>query len=114
MRLGLWWPDHKAVTMIGAGKEVIQVNCSSSRLLFSPAGDFKMASSGWPSLVTQANLKSDISWIVPANAPSIGSLTVAQINEQLDALSPGRTRVTGNRANLWTLLQQKILYKDLE
>lgn len=114
MRLGLWWPDQKAVTMIGFGKEVIQMNCSSSRLLFGPAGDFKMAAAGWPSLVTQANLKGDINWIVPANAPSIGSLTVAQIHEQLDALHPGRTRVAGNRANLWSLLQQQTLYKDIE
>jgi len=113
-RLALWWPDHKSVTMIGAGKEVVQMNCSSSRLMFDTAGHFKMAAAEWPSLVTQANLKSDISWIVPANAPSSGALTVAQINEQLDALSPGRTRVAGNRANLWTLLQQKILYKDIE
>jgi hypothetical protein len=114
LRLALWWPDHKSVTMIGSGKEVIQMNCSSSRLLFGPAGDFKMAAASWPSLVTQANLKADISWIVPANAPSIGSLTVAQINEQLDALTPGRPRIAGNRANLWSLLQQKILYKDIE
>ena len=114
MRVALWWPDHKSVTMIGSGKEVVQMNCSSSRLLFGPAGDFKMASSGWPSLVTQANLKGDINWIVPANAPSIGSLTVAQIHEQLDALHPGRPRITGNRANLWSLLQQQILYKDIE
>jgi hypothetical protein len=64
--------------------------------------------------VTQANLKGDINWIVPANAPSIGSLTVAQIHEQLDALHPGRTRVAGNRANLWSLLQQQTLYKDIE
>ena len=114
MRIGLWWPDHKSVTMIGTGKEVVQMNCSSSRLLFGPTGDFKMAAATWPSLVTQANLKGDINWIVPANAPSIGSLTVAQINEQLDALTPGRPRIAGNRANLWSLLQQKILYKDIE
>ena len=114
MRLGLWWPDHKAVTMIGAGKEVIQMNCSSSRLLFGPEGDFKMGAAGWPSLVTKANLAGDISWIVPANAPSVGALTVAQINEQIDALTPGRPRIPGNRANLWSLLQQKTLYKDLE
>jgi len=112
MRLGLWWPDHSAVTMIGAGPVVVQMNCSSSRLILGPDGDYKMDAASWPSLVTQASLH-NVLWAVPANAPSMGSLTVAQIHEQLASLSPDQPRPSGNRQALWSLLQQKILYKDI-
>jgi hypothetical protein len=113
MRLALWWPDHKAFTVIGAGSTLLQVNCSSSRLMLSPEGDYKMAAASWPALASRASA-SEMAWIVPANAPSMGSLTVAQIHEQLAALNPGLPRFTGNRQNLWTLLQQQTIYRGMK
>ena len=113
MRLALWWPDQHVFTVIGAGPTLFQINCSSSRLMLSPEGDYKMAADIWKPMAVRAAATGDMSWIVPANAPSIGSLTVAQIHEQLDALNPGLPRFTGNRQNLWSLLQQQIIYKDL-
>jgi hypothetical protein len=113
MRLALWWPDQHVFTVIGAGPTLFQINCSSSRLMLSPEGDYKMAADIWKPMAVRAAATGDMSWIVPANAPSIGSWTVAQIHEQLDALNPGLPRFTGNRQNLWSLLQQQTIYKDL-
>jgi len=114
MRLALWWPDHHIFTVIGAGPTLLQVNCSSSRLMLSPEGDYKMAAADWRPIAVRAAATGEMSWIVPANAPSIGSLTVAQIHEQLAELNPGLPRFTGNRQNLWTLLQQQLVYRDMK
>lgn len=105
LRVGLWWPDQKAVTVVPlsgvpASTMIVQLNCVSGRILLGPDG-FGTVGAAWPSLLLTA---ADMTWAPPACGASIGAQTVAQIQEQLDAISPGQPR-TGGRVGLWNRLQ---------
>jgi hypothetical protein len=114
VRVALWWPDQNAVTMVPlsgvpASSGVVQINCTSGHVLMGPSGSIRMAdATGWPALITSPYV-----WTQPACAPSVGALTVAQIQERLDqVLGPGGTR-RGGRAALWTRLLWEMLLLDL-
>jgi len=120
VRVALWYPDQKAVTIIPmSGSQVkantvTQLNCVSGRILIG--GATAIASADWPALLKSAK---DITWIPPASAPSIGSQTVAQIYERILAMPGGETAVkTGGRTSLWSyylwlLLKASLLGLDI-
>jgi hypothetical protein len=110
IRVALWWPDHKAVTVIpltgsAPTTTVSQLNCLSGRMLIGPASELTVPPSSWPALLLKAS--SEIAWTPPASAPSIGTNTVAQIHDRIQALlkEPDVLYVrTGGRTGLWTRL----------
>ena len=117
LRMALWWPDHKAVTVVpltgSTATAVAQLNCLSGRMLLGPASEFAVPCAAWPSLLLKAS--SDFVWGPPASAASIGSNTVAQIHDRIQLLlpaSPGYVR-TGGRVALWNRLMWLTLEASL-
>jgi hypothetical protein len=109
IRVALWYPDQKAVTVVPlSGPEVkatnvTQLNCLSCRILFSAQAISSTPAADWPALQMAAKAAGDIAWIPPASAPAIGSQTVGQIFERILAMPGGSTAVkTGGRAALWS------------
>lgn len=106
LRMALWWPT--AVTMIpGNTGPVVQLNAVTGHILLSPTGSMTM-DNDWPALVAS----SKATWFPAPCAPSIGSTTVAQIQERLALLDPSAVR-TGTRATLWTRLMWATLLAGL-
>ena len=110
LRVALWWPDQKAVSVIpltgsSPGTMISQVNCLSGRMLVGPSSELTVPPSSWPALLLKAS--AEITWAPPASAPSIGTNTVAQIHDRIQALlkEPDVLYVrTGGRAGLWNRL----------
>jgi hypothetical protein len=94
LRVVLWWPHHKTVTVIPmtGSDTVTQINCLSGRVLLGPKSTISWPA--WQQIIT------DNTWIPPASAPT-GSLTVAQLQERIKAMGG---EVTGNRQTLWNRL----------
>lgn len=112
LRFGLWWSDQSAVTMIpstdssGANASAsVQIDCTTGHVLLGPSG-FRVANRDWMNLVAS----SKCAWVPPACAASIGTNTVAQIQEKLVALGQP---TTGSRQTLWNRLLQATLSKEL-
>ena len=99
LRVVLWWPNHKTVSVIPmtGSDTVTQINCLSGRVLVKSGSTVSWPA--WQQLMLTA--ADDIVWIPPASAPSAGSLTVAQIQERLKTMGG---QVTGNRQILWNRL----------
>lgn len=113
LRIGLWWPEQKTTTVfpmtgLDASIPIVQVNCTTGRILFGPGG-FKLKAADWPTL----RLTTDIQWTPPLSAPSIGSQTVAQIQERLAILKPGLPN-KGSRTALWTYLLYETFRQDIK
>lgn len=113
LRVALWWPrvadQQTSVTMIpGNTGPVVQLNAVSGRILLTPTGSMTMDANAWPALVAS----SKATWFPAPCAPSIGSATVAQIQERLALIDPSADR-TGNRATLWTRLMWATLLAGL-
>jgi len=110
LRVALWWPDHNAVSVIpltgsAPATTVSQINCLSGRMLIGPSSELTVPPSSWPALLLKAS--AEIAWTPPASAPSIGTNTVAQIHDRIQALlkEPDVLYVrTGGRAGLWNRL----------
>jgi hypothetical protein len=107
IRVALWYPDQKAVTVVplsgSQAKSVTQLNCLSCRILFSAQSTSSVSPGDWPALQMAAKAAGDITWIPPASAPSIGSQTVGQIFERILAMPGGSSAIkTGGRAALWS------------
>ncbi len=117
IRVALWWPDHKAVTVIpltGSTSPVSQINCLSGRMLIGPSSEMTVDSAAWPALLLKAS--AEIAWAPPASAPSIGTNTVAQIHDRIQSLlkEPDVLYVrTGGRAGLWNRLMWLTLVDSL-
>jgi len=94
LRVVLWWPHHKTVTVIPmTGVDTVtQINCLSGRVLLGPKSTISWPA--WQQIIT------DNTWIPPATEPT-GSLTVAQLQERIKAMGG---EVTGNRQVLWNRL----------
>jgi hypothetical protein len=112
IRVGLWWPEQKVTTVfpmtgLDASIPIVQVNCMTGCILFGPEG-FKLKAADWPTL----RLSTDIQWTPPLSAPSIGSQTVAQIQERLAILKPGMPN-KGSRSALWTYLLYALFQQDI-
>jgi hypothetical protein len=114
IRVALWWPEKKTVTVIpltGGSTTLVQLNCDSGRLLLNATAAFQIPAKEWPDLhLTVA----DISWTPPACAPSIGAQTVQQIFERIQAMPGGVGAVrTGGRVSLWNYLMWLTLKASL-
>jgi len=116
LRVALWWPDHKTVTVLPASgskvTDVIQFNCLSGRIMMSatPSGRYKVSGSTWPVLLEKAV---DITW-VPAATISSTQQTVAQIQDRIAALPGGAASPkTGGRTILWNRLHWLTLVASL-
>jgi hypothetical protein len=112
IRIGLWWPERGLATVfpmtgLDASIPIVQVNCTTGRILFGPGG-FKLKASEWPAL----RLSTEIQWTPPLSAPSIGAQTVAQIQERLATLIPGLP-TKGSRATLWSYLLYELFRQDI-
>lgn len=114
IRLALWWPDVGTCTMIpvagATAGPVVQINCTSGRILLGADGQFKMAGSAWPALVATAR---DITWSPAACSPSAGASTVADIQGRIALIDPTAER-TGNRVVIWNRLMWLTLIAALK
>ena len=116
LRVALWWPDLKAVTVVplsgSTAPAVAQLNCLSGRMLIGPAGELSVPAATWPNLLLKAS--ADIVWAPPASAPSIGSNTVAQIHDRIQLFNPALPYVrTGGRTAIWNRLMWLTLEASL-
>ena len=123
IRVALWWSDYKTATCIpltfsssqtdddtgivsvpvsaNPGSSVFNLNATTGHVMVGKNGA-AFPGSQW--LALQESAKEGWSWAPPACAPSIGSLTVANIHEQILALQPDEPK-TGGRLGLWNKLQ---------
>lgn len=113
IRVALWWPDHKAVTVVPLtgslpDTPVSQLNCLSRHMLLGPSVN-TVPGPSWPALL----LKNDFVWAPPASAASIGSQTVAQIQERIKALNPDGVIAATGRTALWNYLMWLTLVASL-
>ena len=115
LRVALWWPDHKAVSVVpltSSATHITQLNCLSGRILLGPSSETGVAGKEWPALLLKAS--SDFVWGPPASAPSIGAQTVAQINERILSMPDGAAVPrTGGRTALWNRLMWLTLLASL-
>ena len=113
LRFGLWWPDHKAVTIIplsvSDSTDSVQIDCMSAHILMGQNG-FRIRNAVWPDLVRS----SACTWVLPACAPLIGTNTVAQIREKLATVIPDAGSVVASRQNLWNTLLMETLFKEMK
>ena len=115
LRVALWWPEHKTVTVLPASgsnvTEVVQFNCLSGRIMMAAGGEFRVTGASWPALLEKVG---DITWSPAASISSAGAQTVAQIQERIIALPGGAEQPkTGGRTVLWNRLQMMILKRSL-
>ena len=115
LRVALWWPDQKTVTVLPASAssvtEVVQFNCLSGRVLLSAGGQYKVSGATWPLLLEKAG---DITWTPAASISAAGGQTVAQIQERILGLPGGAAAPkTGGRTVLWNRLHWLTLVASL-
>lgn len=109
LRIAIWWPEHKTVTVIPAANApnvlpvtpVSQLNATSGRVLLGPAGETSVPPMKWALEVLPAGV--EMSWTPPATVPAMTSMTVAQIQEAIAVLDPAAEK-TGGRQLLWNRL----------
>jgi len=120
LRVALWWPDHKAVTVVpltlseattteGSKGHVTQLNCMSGHILLGPSAEFQIPSPSWSTLL----VASEFAWAPPLCVPSIGSHTVGQIQERIQAMSSSPAPTSGGRTALWNRLMWLTLEASL-
>ena len=116
LRVALWWPEHKTVTVLPASgssvTEVVQFNCLSGRIMMAGGGEFRVTGASWPALLEKAV---DITWSPAASISAAGAQTVAQIQERIAALPGGAEQPkTGGRTVLWNRLHWLTLNASLK
>jgi hypothetical protein len=126
LRAALWWPEHKAVTVApltlstsdNGGvqiscqvSQVVQLNCQSGHMLLGPSAEFSTPGPTWNTLL----VTSEFTWAPPLSSPSIGSHTVAQIQERIQTMNSSSSSVqsTGGRTALWNRLMWLTLEESL-
>jgi hypothetical protein len=115
LRVALWWPDHKAVTVVpltGSTAPVTQLNCLAGRILLGPTSEATIPGVAWPALLLTAS--SDFVWAPPASAASIGSQTVSQIQDRINVIQPEGAGTTTGRTALWNRLMWLTLVSSLQ
>lgn len=106
LRVAIWWPEHKAVSIfpaaggVPAGTPLVQLNALTGRVMVGPQGA-TMVATEWPALYVRAV---DMTWTPALSVASMGTMTVAQIQEALQAIAPDAER-SGGRQVLWNRLQ---------
>lgn len=114
LRVALWWPDQKSVTVVpltGPAVAISQLNCLSGRMMLGPAAESSVPCVDLPTLLLTAT--GDIAWNPPASAPSIGSQTVAQLHDKIQLMVPSPYVRTGGRNVLWNRLMWLTLVASL-
>jgi hypothetical protein len=116
LRVALWWPEHKTVTVLPASgssvTEVVQFNCLSGRIMMAGGGEFRVTGASWPALLEKAG---DITWSPAASISAAGAQTVAQIQERILGLPGGADQPkTGGRTVLWNRLHWLTLNASLK
>lgn len=106
LRVALWWPEHKMVTVIPAAAtptptlSVAQLNATSGRMLLGPTGATSVPAEKW--VIDVFDHCHDMSW-TPAASISAASMTVAQIQDAITLIDPSAEK-TGGRQVLWNRL----------
>jgi len=92
-RVALWWDS--TVTVIGPpNTRIVQLNAATGRMLCTSTGECSVpTTAAWTAQLTSE-------WVPPMCAPSIGTRTVAQIKDLIEAMSP-ETFTAGSRTTLW-------------
>jgi hypothetical protein len=105
LRLAIWWPEQKTVTVlpaaggVDASTSVVQLNATSGRILLGSTG-YQVTPLSWSTEVLPSAIKTEFQWVPPATVSAISSMTVAQIQEAIVLLDPTAEK-TGSRATLW-------------
>lgn len=111
LRIALWWPEHKSVTVVPAASApgvgpttpIVQLNGTSGRVLLGAGNTgFAIPPLTWANSVL-GSADPEIQWTPPATIAASGSMTVAQIQEAIALLDPTAEK-TGGRQALWTRL----------
>jgi hypothetical protein len=120
VRVAIWWPGHKTVTVIPlTGVEssagVINLNGDAGHIMLGP--NTSLSSVGWRIeaadwIVTVAKAL-DITWVSPMCVPSVGSQTIAQIQECLTSVGAPIIG-TGGKASMWTRYMWQTLCNSLD
>jgi hypothetical protein len=114
LRIGLWWPEQKIVTMfplsgVSFDTPIVQLNCLSGHIMVGPlATGFRISGSEWIALLSA---DTGFTWEPPSCSPSSGSLTVSMIQEKLQALQPP-VHKKGGKNVLWNLLLFESLIRE--
>ena len=109
LRVALWWPDHKAVTVVPLTSPIVnvsQLNCVSGRMLLGPSSQTSVPGSSW-------TVSNEFVWAPPASSASIGAHTVGQIQERIQALCPDSGSIVTGRTALWNRLMWLTLQASL-
>jgi hypothetical protein len=102
LRVALWWSDQRTVSVFGIGDRVVNLHATAGRIMVGPGSvGWSVPAATWAATVLGA--APSISWAPGANTPSVGAMTVAQIQDLLVALDPAANK-TGGRAGLWNRL----------
>jgi len=108
LRVALWWPEHKTVTVIPAATMpvaapvIAQLNATSGRMLLGPSGAVTVPAATWATDVFVYGR--DMSWAPAASIAAASSMTVAQIQEAIALLDPTAEKTGGGRQVLWNRL----------
>lgn len=106
IRIALWWPEHKTVTVVPAASasaaQVTQLNATSGRILLGPTGETSVPTLRWATEVLRLGV--EMVWTPAATISAMSSMTVAQIQEAI-ALVDSAADKTGGRQVLWNRLQ---------
>lgn len=110
LRIAIWWPEQKVVTVIPAAAApsitpvtpIVQLNATSGRVLLGPGNTgFQVPPLTWAHSVLNGAM--EIQWNPPVSVPAMSSMTVAQIQEAIALLDPTAEK-TGGRQVLWNRL----------
>jgi hypothetical protein len=108
IRVALWWPEHKTVTVIPAASvpvtmpTIVQFNATSGRMLLGPTGAISVPANTWATDVFVHG--HEMSWTPAASISAASAMTVAQIQEAIALIDPSAEK-TGGRQVLWNRLQ---------
>jgi hypothetical protein len=110
LRVAIWWPEQKVVTVIPAATAptitpttpIVQLNATSGRILLGPGSTgFQVPALTWAHSVLNGAM--EIQWNPPVSVPAMSSMTVAQIQEAMALLDPTAEKA-GGRQVLWNRL----------
>lgn len=104
IRMALWWPAQKKMSVlpltgVAPAAGIINLNCDVGRVLLrGDTGDWRCPADSWVSSTVE---KADaMVWTPPLCAPSVGTQTIAQIQERLTAIG-APSAAAGGKAAMW-------------
>ena len=111
VRVAIWWPGQKTVTVVPLAGVVpsvgiVNLNGDAGHIMLGPntslsSVGWRIAAADWATKTMATAKTMDMTWVSPMCGPSAGSHTVAQIQELLT--TSGASSVAGNhKAAMWT------------